>query len=184
MKKFIIIGGCPATGKKTIGLNLSMVTGMPFLEYSTYLLDTGAAMVIKGEVIIDESKAEDVFDGLTGKYIISGTYALRLVNPDEVSRVIIIRCNPFVLFYRYLIRNYELVKIRENLTAEFIDKCLSETLEIVGEKRVMQIDSTYETPYTIAIRIVRALKSNYLIYDKVDWLSYIGDQNKLKMLMI
>lgn len=184
MKKFIIIGGCPATGKKTIGLNLSMVTGMPFLEYSSYLLDAGAATIVKGETVIDESKAEDVFDGLTGKHIISGTYALRLVNPDEVSRVIILRCNPFVLFYRYLMRNYELVKIRENLTAEFIDKCLGETLALIGKERVMQVDSTYETPYMIAIRIDRALKSNYLIFDKVDWLSYIDTQNKLKRLMI
>jgi broad-specificity NMP kinase len=184
MKKFIIIGGCPASGKRTIGLNLSMVTGIPFLEYSSYLLAAGAAMVVKGEVVIDESKAEDVFDGLTGEHIISGTYALRLVDPDEVSRVIIIRCNPFVLFYRYLIRNYELVKIRENLTAEFIDKCLSETLELIEKERVMQVDSTYETPYTIAIRISRALKSNYPIFDKVDWLTYIDNQNKLKRLMV
>jgi len=184
MKKFIIIGGCPAAGKRTIGINLSMITGIPFLEYSSYLLDAGAAMVVKGEIVIDESKAEDIFDELTGEHIISGTYALRLVNPDEVSRVIIIRCNPFVLFYRYLMRNYDLVKIRENLTAEFIDKCLGETLELIGKERVMQVDSTYETPYTNAIRIYRALNNNYLIFDKVDWLSYINDQNKLKRLMI
>ncbi|MEM0146308.1 MAG: AAA family ATPase [Conexivisphaerales archaeon] len=184
MKKHIIIAGCPAVGKRTIATDLSRMTGIPFFEYSSFLLSVNAARYINNEIIINEKKAKEAFDSLSSNYIISGTYALRLVDKEEVINAVVIRCNPFVLYYRYIIRNYELIQIRENLTAEFVDKCLAEAIELLGKEKVMQVDVTFETPYISAAKIGNALKSKTLIFDKVDWLSYIHDYRQLKKFMI
>ncbi len=183
MKKHIIIAGCPATGKKTIAANLSKILKVPYLEYSSFLMSANAASIMGNDIIIDESKAEEALDGLRGRHIIAGTYALRLVDPQEVISAIVIRCNPFVLSYRYLMRNYDLKKIRENLTAEFIDSCLAEAFELLGDENVMQIDSTFETPESAAIRIGNALKSGSSLFDEVDWLSHIRNPKQLKMMI-
>jgi broad-specificity NMP kinase len=184
VKKYIIVAGCPAVGKKTIAASLSGMTGMPFLEYSSFLLDAGAASYENNEIIINEKMAGESFDKLNGKHIISGTYALRLVDPEEVISAVVVRCNPFVLYYRYLVQNYELRKIRENLTAEFVDRCLAETIEMLGNEKVMQIDATFETPHLSAARIDNAIKDGTSLFDEVDWLSYISDYGQLKKFML
>ncbi|MGC8661549.1 MAG: AAA family ATPase [Nitrososphaeria archaeon] len=184
MKKYIIIAGCPAVGKKTIAAELSAMMGIPFLEYSSFLLEAGAARRANGEIIIDEKRANEAFDSLSGKHIISGTYVPRLIDPAEVISAVVVRCSPFVLYCRYMVRNYDLLKIRENLTAEFVDTCLAETVEFLGRENVMQIDSTFETSRSAAGRIYNALKSGSFLFDEVDWLSYINDCGQLKKLML
>ncbi len=183
VKKYIIITGCPGTGKKTIAAELSGILNIPFFEYSSFLLGADAASLKDNKIIINKKKAEKALDSLRGKHIISGTYVLRLVDPQSVINAIVIRCNPFVLFYRYLIRDYDLRKIRENLTAEFVDRCLAETIELLDRESVMQIDSTFETPESAAIRIGNALKSGSSLFDEVDWLSHIRNPKQLKMMI-
>ena len=182
MKKHIIIAGCPATGKKSIAANLSAILKLPYIEYGSFLMSANAAEIIDNDILINEDRAREALNGLSDKHIIAGMYVLRLIDPKDVLSAIVIRCNPFVLLYRYLLRNYSLKKIRENLTAEFIDSCLAEAIELLGEENVMQIDATYETPESAAIRIGNALKRGSLLFDKVDWLSYITDPKQLKIL--
>lgn len=184
VKKYIIIAGCPAVGKKTIASELSIIMGIPFLEYSSFLVEAGAARRANSEIIIDKKRAEEAFDSLHGRHIISGTYALRLVDSAEIISAIVVRCSPFVLYCRYMVRNYELLKMRENLTSEFVDTCLAETIELLGRGKVMQIDSTFETPHLAATRIYNALKNGSFIFDEVDWLSYINNYRQLKKLML
>ena len=168
----IVLEGCPATSKSEVGRALASLLSLPHVDYAHYLLEKGAADVKGDEIVINERKARDLLKSITSG-IVSGIYSLEYLDPRKVSMTYVLRCNPRILLYRYLLRNYSLSKIRDNLGAEYLDLCLKMAIERVGIDRVNQLDVSYTTPQYAALRIYDSITRGRKIFDNVDWLSQI-----------
>lgn len=168
----IAIVGCPATGKSVVAEALSKMLQIKHIDYSEYLLRVNAAKLINNEVVIDESKAK-FFLNRIDKAIVSGVYALDYLELNKIKGVYVLRCNPKILFYRYLKRNYSFEKIKNNMSSEYLDVCLKMALEKVDYEKVNQVDTSNDEPYYTAMRIYKSIQNGIKIFDKVDWLSQI-----------
>lgn len=169
----IAITGCPATGKTLVGKLLAKTLNVPHIDYAEYLLSRGAGKIEEGEIVLNEELAKKELN-LIKEGVLTGTYILDYITPENVSVAYVLRCNPKVLFYRYLIRDYSLEKIRENLTAEYLDYCLRITLEKLGYEKVNQIDATLDPPEILANRIYDYYIHKKYVFESVDWLSTVS----------
>ncbi len=172
-KGIIAIVGCPATGKTVVARALAEMLKVEHIDYSDYLLKINAAKLKNDEIVIDDKKAKRALKKLE-EGIISGLYALDYLDARKIKEVYVLRCNPKILFYRYLIRNYDLEKIKNNITSEYLDSCLKMALEKVGYKKVNQVDASNDDPSYTAFRIYASINKGFKIFDKVDWLSQIS----------
>ncbi|MGC8569178.1 MAG: AAA family ATPase [Nitrososphaeria archaeon] len=168
----IVLEGCPATGKSEVGRALASLLSMPHIDYAQYLLEKGAADVEGDEIVINEREARDLLKDITSG-IVSGIYSLEYLDPEKVYMAYVLRCNPRILLYRYLLRGYSLSKIRDNLGAEYLDLCLKMAIERVSIDKVSQLDVSYTTPQYAALRIYDSITRGRRIFDRVDWLSQI-----------
>lgn len=182
MRDIIVIAGCAATGKRTVGSALAKALGVPFLDYSEFLLRAGAAWLEGEEVVIDKRKAREAFKGLMGPAVVSGIYAADFIERRRIRLIAVLRVHPRVLFYRYIIRGYGLRKAIDNVMSEYLDVCLSMALKRARE-RVVQINATFCTPEQVAMRIMRALQGQR-VFDPVSWLSEVRGPGDLRAMRL
>ena len=172
-KGIIVIGGCPATGKSVVGKIISEMLSLEHIDYAYYLLEKKAAKILDNEIVIEEAKAKKILKE-KDEAVVSGVYALDYLDIRKVKSVYVLRCNPKILFYRYLQRDYDLDKIKNNITSEYLDICLKMALEKAGHEKVNQLDVSNDEPHYTALRIYFSLKNGYRIFDNVDWLSQVS----------
>jgi len=126
--------GTPGTGKTSI----SKLLDQKIIALSDYYKDSSEGKTESGEWIIDIDKIKkNVF--ITEDSILEGHFAHEFDNIDEI---IVLRCDPKVLVERLNKRGYSKEKIRENLEAEAIGTIYSESLELLGAKDVVQLDTS------------------------------------------
>ena len=176
MMNVIGITGCPAVGKKAVGRALASKLGLRFVDIAS-LLRRGGFRIEEGEVVIDVERGRRMVEGEAekGDVVITGLYLFDLLGPELVDTVVVLRCDPRILFYRYLKRDYPLRKIRENLTAEFLDYCYVEAAKVYGKDRVSQLDATRRSPEALARIVEKIHLSGKAIFEPVDWLSLISE---------
>ena len=176
MTNVIGITGCPAVGKKTVGRVLASRLGLRFVDTAS-LLREGSSKIEDGEVVIDVKRGRRVVEGEAekGDVVIAGLYLFDLLSPRLVDTVVVLRCDPRILFYRYLKRNYPLKKVRENLTAEFLDYCYVEAVKVYGKGRVSQLDASRRSPEALARIIGKIHLSGKALFEPVDWLSLVPE---------
>lgn len=174
MMNVIGITGCPAVGKKAVGMVLASRLGLRFVDIAA-LLREGGFRVEDDEVIIDVKRGRKMVEkeAEKGDAVITGLYLFDLLSSELVDTVVVLRCDPRILLYRYLKRNYPLRKIRDNLTAEFLDYCYIETVKVYGKERVSQLDATRRSPEALARMIERIHLSGKAVFEPVDWLSLV-----------
>ena len=87
----------------------------------------------------------------------------------DCDMIIVIRCNPSVLYERLKARNYAPSKILENVQAEALDVILCESSD--SDAQVFETDSTSRTPEQTASAISEIVKGNTDGYEKgsVNW---------------
>jgi adenylate kinase len=178
MKGIIGITGCPATGKRTVGKILAAMLNMRFVDGNSLLRRHGA--LIGDEIIVEKGRGAFSKEAEKGNAIITGLFLFSLLEPKYPDLVVVLRCDPRILYYRYLKRGYPLKKVKENLTAEFLDYCLVESIKAFGAEKVVQVDTTRRTPKSAARLIAKIWKGETERKgDHVDWLSLIGSARDL-----
>ncbi|HDO19508.1 MAG TPA: NMP kinase [Thermoplasmatales archaeon] len=89
------------------------------------------------------------------------------------GKVIVLRCSPKELKRRMESKGWNAEKINENLEAEMLDIVLAEAVEMHGEKRVFEIDTTDKSPHKVADIIEQIILNKISISDyragNVDW---------------
>jgi len=176
------ITGCPATGKKTVGTILASLLGYRFIDSGPFLLERGAA-TSNGDTIEFNGNYRAEMRSLTAGTIVAGLFLPELVGRSKLDYMIVLRCDPRVLYCRYVQRNYDLKKIRDNLTSEYLDHCLQSALKVVGRAKVVQVDATFSRPEEIATNIRDALAAGDVPFEPVDWLSEVKEPRDLLMMV-
>ena len=89
-----------------------------------------------------------------------------------IGVALVLRLDPLILYRRLRNRGWSRHKAWENTEAEIVDLTLQETLKLLGEKRVFEIDTTRRSAalvYKEAMRALSAKRPNRA--GRVNWLS-------------
>ncbi|MGI0090162.1 MAG: adenylate kinase family protein [Nitrososphaerales archaeon] len=169
------ITGSPATGKKTIGHELSNITGLEFLSLNDFAIVNRLGTQSQGdrEFIVDIPRLRKQIMAITKGKIVSGHLLPYVVPGSKLDFVAVLRCSPAVLCKRYMKRNYPPNKLRENLEAEMIGVIAGESLRVYGKQKLAEFDTTRtKNPQTIAKRILHAIsEKGGRSFGYIDWLT-------------
>jgi len=112
--------------------------------------------------------------------VIEGHFSGGLIPARFVEIAFVLRCDPEVLNTRLVRRGYSKSKVRENVRAEILDVCLSDTVSSQGRSKVAEIDTTSRT-------IENCVKEATLILSgrkpkqvgRFDWLTVLEQRGRL-----
>lgn len=157
----IIITGTPGTGKTTVCEKLKEKIDAEFISINSLLEDYDLNLGTdekRGYKIVDTERMIPIVDKIkenTAKnnIIFEGHLAQDYPHADLV---IVLRCNPEILRKRLDKREWREEKIHENLSAEILGVCTSESYESYGEN-VQEIDSTDISTDELADNIIKVL---------------------------
>lgn len=150
----IIITGTPGTGKTTVSkilkdkINAHLISINSLLD--EYELSLGTDK-IRGYNIVDTEKMIPVVEKIKNNYsdnniIFEGHLAQDYPNSDKI---VVLRCNPDELNKRLSTRNWKKEKVQENVSAEILGVCTSESYETYGNI-VQEVDTTNLNPNEVA----------------------------------
>lgn len=182
------VTGSPATGKKTISSRLAEALGVPYIDLNEAAESSGSVLgrdPLDGDLVVDVGSLSRAISSLLpeGGFVVSGVYLAEVVPARLLDRVVVLRCDPRVLKSRYESRGYREPKVRENLTAEFLDYCLLKALRRYGE-RVREVDVTGKGEDEALALVLEALRAPRAKVGRVDWLSTIKDPEEARRFLV
>ena len=88
-----------------------------------------------------------------------------------VDRVIVLRCHPIELQNRLRAKGWLVAKVRENLEAEAVDAITIESINIHGQDKIFEIDTSKATPEKVSDSVKKIIngKINNYTPGKIDW---------------
>jgi adenylate kinase len=90
-----------------------------------------------------------------------------------VTKIFVLRKAPWILKEELQIRGYNDSKIWENIEAEIVGTCLSETIALFYPKQVCEIDTTNLSPESATQMIIEILEEkSSCVAGLVDWMSH------------
>jgi len=175
----LVITGTPGVGKHTIAKEIGKILNLPIIDINEIakkfnLLEkndeTNDVDVTKLEKILKkEIKQESVIVGHLAPYVLSSS---------QISKVIVLRKNPYDLITVYKKRNYSKEKIKDNIGSEVLGIILYDSISRLGKKKTLQIDVTNKTVNDSVKKVIDAIKG--ISYsDEVDWLEIVSEKNNL-----
>ena len=166
----VAITGTPGVGKSTVSEILSRK--YPVIRIHTYAEQHGLFEEYDeeaGSYNVDVEKLNDsiMSENFKDPYVFLDGHLSHFVDCDAI---IVLRCQPKILYERLKARGYDEKKVKENVQAEVLDVILQESLE--SDSKVYEIDCSDMTPDSIADRIERIIilcETDDALPGKVDW---------------
>jgi adenylate kinase len=147
------ITGSPATGKKSVALELSKLTGLKTISLNEIAIKKN----IKGEFAVDTHKLKKIKIDTRGK-IVYGHLLPYVIPKGSLDFVAILRCSPNELRRRYRERNYSNSKIEDNVASEVLDIISVESLRCYGKRKVAEFVTTRtRNPNSVALKIIATI---------------------------
>tara|TARA_B100000029_G_scaffold516705_1_gene632923 strand:- start:5924 stop:6484 length:561 start_codon:yes stop_codon:yes gene_type:complete len=177
------ITGNPATGKKTIANELSKKLNMEIFDINKFIIDNKYGNYEEEQLIITDINIieESIKKRIEGKeYIIIGHLLPELINNNSLWKIFVLRCEPSILIDRYMIRNYEESKIKDNIVSELIGTICYETSMKYGNEKTFEIDVTNKEVETIVNEINDIIINDKKISNNIDWLESAHKSEKLR----
>ena len=158
----VALTGTPGIGKTSVS---------KILEKNFYVIDLNKIATDKNFIIgIDKDRNSKIVDIEKLNDFINKSYnKMELVFVEghishllkSVDKVIILRCNPNELRKRLSKKGWKKEKIKENIEAEILDIILCETVDILSNKNIFEIDTTKKSIMDIAFIIKEIVQSDF-----------------------
>ncbi|MFQ6011089.1 MAG: adenylate kinase family protein [Nitrososphaerales archaeon] len=156
------ITGTPGTGKKSIGKELSLILGYELVHMNDLIIDKG--FILKRDesgIIVDlKSLRRELIGERYQETVIIGHLLPQVFQRGDLSRTIVLRCDPEELLKRYIPRGYDPKKVEDNLWSEIIDSSLSESIERFGVRSTAEFNTTEKRPKQVAQEISDLIHGN------------------------
>lgn len=185
----IVVTGNPGVGKRTLSSMLSKRLGFKIINLNEF--------VIKNRLVFTD-KTLDVYDVYLKKAtlmlrreikqyqdtIITGHLAPYLLMPDQVDLVVVLRRSPENLLQTFKRRNYDLRKIRENITSEILGITLYDSIKKFGKEKIIEFDTTTTPSKDIIKHLLEALRDeSKRKTENIDWMSTLKDKQEILKLV-
>ncbi len=177
MGKAIVITGTPGTGKTSVAKRVAEILKAPHIDLSKLVIDEQLYVDYDEErasFIIDEEKVIEKLKELLNKnnLVIIDSHYGEIVPREYVDKVIVLRTDPEILEERLKKKGWWWEKIRENIEAEILSICTINAINVFGEEKVYEVDTSskdIEETVREVVEIIKGTRKDYGL--KYDWLS-------------
>lgn len=187
-RQIIVVTGVPGTGKTTASTLLAAELKAEHIELTRLVKEGGLSQgwdQTRATTIADTKALShaiaNIVENTTSHIIIDGHYSPEVAPRDDTTLVIVLRRAPWVLKDELKVRGYSTRKIRENVEAELLGICLADALTSQNPSKVMEIDTTDQTPEE-TVRLIQATLDGEIdrVHGEVDWMSHANAQKLLR----
>lgn len=174
----IFVTGTPGVGKSRLARSLSNKHGYKLVELSQLVKKERLYTRFdrdRKSYVIDERRLRQRLKTISrsaDKLVITSHMVGGFLPKSLIGVALVLRLDPLILYRRLRNRGWSRHKAWENTEAEIVDLTLQETLKLLGEKRVFEIDTTRRSAalvYKEAMRALSAKRPNRA--GRVNWLS-------------
>jgi adenylate kinase len=187
-KRVILITGTPCVGKTSVAKLLTPKLNALYINLTELAISEN--LVIgkdeeRGSTIVDEERLEKRTDELIKKtdkenIIIDGHYAVNVVPLNLITRVFVLRRDPVELRKLMEQAGFTDKKLFENLASEILDVCLVDAINMVGHRKVCEINATGKNVEATTQEILLLLDHpNDCQVGIVDWLGRLENEGIL-----
>jgi adenylate kinase len=188
VKRVILITGTPCIGKTSVARLLSARLQALYVNLTDLALKE---KLIQGKdkqrnsIIVDEDRMKKRLKELITKadkenVVVDGHYAVNVVPANLVSLVFVLRRDPVELRKLMEQSGFSEKKLHENLASEILDVCLVDALNVVGQRKVCEVNTTGKSVEDVAHEIMLLLDNpGNCQVGIVDWLGKLEAEGVL-----
>ena len=185
----IVITGNPGVGKRTLSNMLSKKLGFKIINLNDFVIKNSLVFTDKTLEVYDVylKKATVMLRKEIKQYqdvIIVGHLAPYLLVPNQIDLVVVLRRSPENLLQTFKKRNYDLRKIRENITSEILGMTLYDSIKKFGKEMIIQFDTTVMPSKEIIKHLIEALDDeSKRKTENIDWMPLLKDRQEILKLV-
>ena len=178
-KRVILITGTPCVGKTSTAHLLVSKLNAFYINLTDLAMNEGLTIgkdKERNSTIVDEEKMQKRINQLIKKtdkkdIIIDGHYAVNVVPPNLVTIAFVLRRDPTELRKLMELRGFSGKKLSENLASEILDVCLVDAVNLVGQRKVCELNATGKSAEETTREILSLLENpKNCQVGIVDWL--------------
>lgn len=184
MEQVIAISGTPGTGKTAVGTLLAQQLHTEVIELGQVVKEQQfhyGKDVERGTLIANIENLQDYLSKRIQQteelLIVIGHFA-DLVPKEFLKVLVVLRCHPVTLTQRLSNRQWSSKKIVENIQAEILGECTSQSLVNHDYNRIFEIDTTDSTIEEVVACFQNILSGEgaQFTVGKISWLSILDPQ--------
>ena len=174
-----VITGNPGVGKHTIAKKISEILNLPIIDINEVAKDFDLLEKSDETSDVDVIKLRALLkDKIKQTCIIVGHLAPYVLDSNQITKVIVLRKNPYELIPIYEQRNYSKNKIKENIGSEVLGIIFYDSVSKWGQK-TLQVDLTEQSIQESVKKVIGSIQGKTQS-DEVDWLTTISEKNDLR----
>jgi adenylate kinase len=175
----IVITGNPGVGKHTIANEVSKRLELPIIDINNIAKDSKLFEKKEDTNDVDVTELKKIIKNEISKpCLIVGHLAPYVLSSEQITKMIVLRKNPYDLISVYKKREYSEEKTRENTGSEILGVIAHDAINQFGAN-VFQIDVTTKSVLEVTNKVLNIIdgkdSSEY-----VDWLDLVTKRNDLK----
>ena len=177
------ITGNPGVGKHTVAKEIAKKLDLPILDINTIAKETGLFEKNNETNDVDTIKLGDILkQKISEDCLVVGHLAPYVLEKNQVTKMIVLRRNPYELIEVYKEREYSEEKIRENAGSEVLGIIAHDTINKFQEK-TFHIDTSNKTIQEVTEKAISQISGSN-DSDVVDWLDLVTKNNDLKKFFV
>ena len=174
----LVLTGSPGVGKHTVSIDLAKSLGYEIVDINKEAIKAGMPKQ-NDSIDVDIKQMQELLKGIiTDKTLIVGHLAVYVISKTQVSKVVVLRKNPYDLIPIYEKRKYADGKKNDNLGSEILGIIAYDSIKKFGESKTFQVNTTSLTQQQ-TIKKIEGVISGDSNGDTVDWLTEISKKNDL-----
>lgn len=177
------ITGNPGVGKHTIAKEIAKKLDLSILDINTIAKETGLFEKNNETNDVDAIRLGSFLkQNISEDCLVVGHLAPYVLEKNQVTKMIVLRRNPYDLIQVYKEREYSEEKIRENAGSEVLGIIAHDTITKFQEK-TRHIDTSNKTIQEVTEKAISQISESNGS-DVVDWLDLVTRNNDLKKFFV